>query len=198
MTKDGKLDVSFLRVDKTKKEIPPLEDEQVLKEDGLFYGIGVADYFTTEIIKNGFYHPKKSYVIIYQDSFRDEEGQLGGADFKTPKGIIGIYSAVAYKGGREWYVIFHEIIHSLGFIQGCAPGRVDMSNITHLKYSNDVMSDKDSSAKLIDGKRSEYYDHSNENCQMDLRKSVFLEPTEKNSQLKPRAPNNSACRMSGS
>ena len=34
---------------------------------------------------------------------------------------------------------------------------------------------------------------SNVNCEMDLRKSVFLEPTENDYQLQPRAPN---CKVS--
>ena len=58
------------------------------------------------------------------------------------------------------------------------------------------MSDRDSGAQLLDGKRSEYYGHSNANCEMDLSKSVFLEPTENDAQLKPRAPNGSDCHVS--
>ena len=58
MTKEGKLDVSFLRVDK-KKQIPKFEKKQYRGSDGLSYGIGVSGYFTAQIIKIGFYHPKK-------------------------------------------------------------------------------------------------------------------------------------------
>ena len=71
MTKEGKLDVSFLRVDKTKKQIPKFENKQYRGSDGSSYGIGVTSYFTAQIIKNGFYHPKKTYLIIYQDVFRN-------------------------------------------------------------------------------------------------------------------------------
>jgi hypothetical protein len=60
MTKEGKLDVSFLRVDKTKKQIPKFENKQYRGSDGSSYGIGVTSYFTAQIIKNGFYHPKKN------------------------------------------------------------------------------------------------------------------------------------------
>ena len=48
------------------------------------------------------------------------------------------------------------------------------------------MSDRDSGSKNIDSKKKQYYGHSNKDCPMDLRKSVFLEPTEKNAQLPPR------------
>ena len=201
MTKEGKLDVSFLRVDKTKKQIPKFEKKQYRGSDGSSYGIGVSSYFTAQIIKNGFYHPKKTYLIIYQDVFRnsndngrEEEGQVGAVKFTTPKGPIEIRTAVAYKNGQgpsEWYVIFHEILHSLGFVQFCAPDAVNKED--HLIKSGDIMSDRDSGAQLLDGKRSEYYGHSNANCEMDLRKSVFLEPTENDFQLKPRAYN---CKVS--
>ena len=52
LTKEGKLDVSFLRVDKTKK--------QMHTGDAATYLMGMA-------VKNGFYHPKKLYTIFYQD-----------------------------------------------------------------------------------------------------------------------------------
>ena len=48
------------------------------------------------------------------------------------------------------------------------------------------MSDRDSGSKNIDSKRKQYYGHSNKDCPMDLRKSVFLEPTEQDAQLEPR------------
>ena len=47
------------------------------------------------------------------------------------------------------------------------------------------MSDRGGDENNIDKKRKEYYGHSNINCPMDLRKSAFLEPTEKNFQLQP-------------
>ena len=44
---------------------------------------------------------------------------------------------------------------------------------TTLEQMQHIMSDRDSGAQLLDGKRSEYYGHSNANCEMDLRKSVL-------------------------
>ena len=44
-------------------------------------------------------------------------------------------------------------------------------------------------AYKIDRKSSDYYLHSNLNCEMDLSKSVFLEPTVQDSQLIPRLEN---------
>ena len=41
---------------------------------------------------------------------------------------------------------------------------------------------------FVDKDRVEYYGHSNPECEMDLRKSAFLEPTEEDFQLQPRSP----------
>ena len=49
LTKDGKLDVSFLRVERTKKQIN---------------ADAAATYLTGMAVKNGFYHPKKIYTIF--------------------------------------------------------------------------------------------------------------------------------------
>ena len=53
----------------------------------------------------------------------------------------------------------------------------------------DVMSQIRDSWYKIDRKSSDYYLHSNLNCEMDLSKNVFLEPTDQNSQLIPRLEN---------
>ena len=57
----------------------------------------------------------------------------------------------------------------------------------HLNYEEDIMSDRGGHHYHIDKKRKEYYDHSIPNCEMDLKKSAFLEPTEENFQLQPRS-----------
>ena len=187
MTKEGKVDVSFLRADKTKKEIN--------KDDA-------ATYFTCQIIKNGFYHPKKTYAIFYQDRYKNEWGQVGQGPFTTPNGMIEIRTAVIYlakepfKNAYTPYI--HEMIHALGFLQHCAPCREKSGTNSHCYLGLDIMSEQADSEKgfNVDKKSNEYFGHSNDNCQADLKKSVFLEPTEKDAQFKPRAPNNSECRVS--
>ena len=179
-TKDGKLDVSFLRVDRTKK--------QINTGDAATYLAGMA-------VKNGFHNPKKIYSIFYQDKYRDEYGQVGQAILFGEKGSIEILSGVTYLGGSNrkkyaWKVNLHELIHALGFVQLCAPAAVTEKNSKwgkndHLSYDGDIMSDKGGDANHVDKKKSEYYDHSNSNCPMDLKKSAYLEPTENEFQLLP-------------
>jgi len=178
LTKDGKLDVSFLRVDRTKKQIN-VDD--------------AATYLAVTAVKNGFYHPKKIYTIFYQDKYRDEEGQVGQAMLIGEKGNVEIVSGVTYLGrGTQdaWKIHLHEIFHALGFVQLCAPGVVTEKNSRwgkndHLKYSGDIMSNMGGDANNIDKKNTEYFGHSNLNCPMDLKKSAYLVPTEEKPQLLP-------------
>lgn len=178
LTKEGKLDVSFLRVDKTKK--------QMQIGDAATYLMGMA-------VKNGFYHPKKLYTIFYQDKYRDEGGQVGDVKILLDKGLVEVNGGVTYMGGYpqdNWSIHLHELFHALGFVQLCAPNAtIDKSSRwgkdDHLSIYGDIMSDRWADKNHIDKKRKEYYGHTNANCPLDLRKSAFLEPTEENFQLQP-------------
>ena len=178
LTKEGKLDVSFLRVDKTKK--------QMQIGDAATYLMGMA-------VKNGFYHPKKLYTIFYQDKYRDEGGQVGDVKILLDKGLVEVNGGVTYMGGYpqdNWSIHLHELFHALGFVQLCAPNAtIDKSSRwgkdDHLSIDGDIMSDRWADKNHIDKKRKEYYGHTNTNCPLDLRKSAFLEPTEENFQLQP-------------
>ena len=81
----------------------------------------------------------------------------------------------------------------LGFTQLCASGHAKTGpekwrrRQDHLKQAGDIMSDRDSGNRNVDRRREEYYGHSNKNCEMDLRKSAYLEPTEEDFQLQPRS-----------
>ena len=188
LTKDGKLDVSFLRLPITKKQLNKHEDGTV--------------FIAAETVRNGFYHPKKLYTIFYQDAYKREWGQVGDAILETPTGKVEVVGGVTYLGSEmgtkdAMNPHLHELFHALGFVQLCAPKAVIEKNSRwgkndHLSFTNDIMSDRDSGSKNIDIKRKQYYGHSNKDCPMDLRKSVFLEPTEKDAQLEPRTEN---CKM---
>ena len=103
LTKEGKLDVSFLRVDKTKK--------QINSGDAATYLMGMA-------VKNGFYHPKKIYTIFYQDSYKREWGQVGDVKLFLELGVhVEIVGGVTYLGGdslsNAWIPHLHELFHVL-------------------------------------------------------------------------------------
>ena len=194
LTKEGNLDVSFMRVAKTKNQINWSKD--------------AAGFFASEAVRHGFYKPKKLYSIFYQDEYNYEWGQAGNAMLNSPSGDIEVVMGVTYLGrpGADVMDGFHpnehELFHSLGFVQLCAPGAVIERNSPwgkndHLGkqspgYKNDVMSDGGADLYymdlFVDKDRVEYYGHSNPECEMDLRKSAFLEPTEEDFQLQPRSP----------
>ena len=183
LTKEGKLDVSFLRVDKTKKQINAGD---------------AATYFMGMAVKNGFYHPKKLYTIFYQDRYKNEWGQVGDAELYTSSGMVEINGGVTYLGYRTtsdaWVPHLHELFHTLGFVQLCAPGAKNdpgskWRKMDHLKFEGDIMSDRGGDTRNIDKKRNQYYGHSNTDCPLDLKKSAYLEPTEEDAQLQPRSPN---------
>ncbi len=184
LRENGELDISFLRVNKSKKEINRLEN--------------AAGYFTGMAALNGFHHPKKVYAIFYQDYYGREWGQVGDAIFSGSKGEVEIASGVTYLGFNDapikeaWIPNTHELFHALGFVQLCAPNAIvergsSWGKNDHLNTMNDIMSDRGGDFYGIDTKRNQYYDHSNPECEMDLKKSAFLEPTEENFQLQPRS-----------
>ena len=183
LTINGDTDISFLRVNKTKNEINSLDN--------------AAGYFTGMAALNGFHHPKKIYAIFYQDHYGREWGQVGDAIFSGPKGDVEMASSIIYLGGdgpiREaWIPNTHELFHALGFVQLCAPSAIIERNSAwgkndHLNIMNDIMSDRGGDLYGVDPKRNQYYDHTNENCEMDLKKSAYLIPTEETFQLQPRS-----------
>ena len=183
VTLNENIDISFLRVNKTKKQINRLDN--------------AAGYFTGMAALNGYHHPKKIYAIFYQDHYGGEWGQVGDAIFSGPNGEVEIASGVIYLGGdgpiREaWIPNTHELFHALGFVQLCAPSAIiernsDWGKNDHLNNMNDIMSDRGGDLYGIDPKRNQYFDHSNENCEMDLNKSAYLFPTEETFQLQPRS-----------
>ena len=86
LTKDGKLDVSFLRLPITKKQLNKHEDGTV--------------FIAAETVRNGFYHPKKLYTIFYQDAYKREWGQVGDAILETPTGKVEVVGGVTYLGSE--------------------------------------------------------------------------------------------------
>ena len=186
MTKDGKVDVSFIRLNITNKELGARDTPR---------------YLGKHILRNGFYHPKKIYAIFYQDRIGETWAQVEGTILMTPTGPTEVMMGIMYLGfdsiGNFPKPYLHEMIHTLGFVQLCAPGAIGIQGMNaglggddHLRYRGDVMSQIwDDGSYKIDRKSSDYYLHSNLNCEMDLSKSVFLEPTVQDSQLIPRLEN---------
>ena len=152
---DGKLDVSFVRLNLTRKEIDkPDEPSEVIFR---------------ELYRQGFNNPKKVYAIFsgFKTKFGNSRGGTAGPLFTVLYGP----AIKSYSSKDMEIVILHELFHTQGAAYGCGKRTYDYA---HVKGS-DVLG-KDKITTTIDGKNDTYYKHGIEGCP-DLSDSVFLTPT---------------------
>lgn len=160
LTKDGKLDVSFVRTKFSNKELA--ED----KYDGIT-SQGFYDY----VYNLGFNNPKKIYVILA--GFYSLRGKNIGGEAGPGYAIIFMNHCKSLKNCGK--IMLHEAFHSNGAVYGCGKG----AKHGHMKKNSDLMGSNSNGYK-IDSKNDSYYRHSIERCP-DLANSVYLTPTSKNS-----------------
>jgi len=156
--KNGKLDISFARLNLTRKQI-----DEPDHPNGLIY---------KELFKQGFNNPKKVYAIIsgFNSKHGNSDGGEGGPLFTILYGpAINSYGSK----GME-IVILHELFHTQGAAYDCGKRTYRGA---HVKGS-DVLGSGDVTTK-IDSKNDTYYKHGIEGCP-DLADSIFLTPTSKN------------------
>ena len=152
---DGKLDVSFVRLNLTRKEIDK------------------PDYPTRiiwrELFRQGFNNPKKVYAIFsgFKTKHGNSHGGVGGPLFTILYGP----AIKSYESENMEIIILHELFHTQGAAYDCGKRTYDGA---HVKGS-DVLG-KNKTTTIIDGKNDTYYKHSIEGCP-DLSDSVFLTPT---------------------
>ena len=163
-TKDGKLDVSFVRMNFSQKDVG--HDS---RGDG-----NTSQGFYDYVYNLGFNNPKKLYFILAGfKSLRKNEGGEGGPGY-----AIGYMKDCKPKSNsRCRKLIIHETFHSNGAVYGC--GKSAKKNDAHMKTNSDIMG-SNSDSYIIDAKNNSYYRHSIEGCP-DLANSVYLTPTSKNS-----------------
>ena len=160
LTKDGKLDVSFVRMKFSNKEVADDKDDGITSQ-------GFYDY----VYNLGFNNPKKLYVIlagIYSLRGKNYGGE-GGPGYSI------IYMNHCKSQTNCGKMIIHEAFHSNGAVYGCGKG----ANHGHMKKNSDLMGSNSDGYK-IDSKNNSYYRHGIEGCP-DLANSVYLTPTSKNS-----------------
>ena len=157
-SKDGKVDVSFARLNLTRKEIN--------KPD---YPAGII---YNELFKQGFNNPKKVYAIF--TGFKSKHGNSDGGE-GGPLFTILYGPAIKSYGSRNMeIIILHELFHTQGAAYGCGKRTYKGA---HVKGS-DILGSGDVSTSL-DSKNNTYYKHSIEGCP-DLADSIFLTPTSEN------------------
>jgi len=152
---DGKLDVSFVRLNLTRKEIDKPDEP--------------SEIIFREVFRQGFNNPKKVYAIFsgFKTKHGNSHGGVGGPLFTILYGP----AIKSYESENMEIIILHELFHTQGAAYDCGKRTYDGA---HVKGS-DVLG-KNKTTTTIDGKNDTYYKHSIEGCP-DLSDSVFLTPT---------------------
>ena len=152
---DGKLDVSFVRLNLTRKEIDKPD-----YPNNIIY---------RELFRQGFNNPKKVYAIF--SGFKTKHGNSHGGEGGPLFTILYGPAIKSYGSKNMEIIILHELFHTQGAAYDCGKRTYDG---THVKGS-DVLG-KNKTTTTIDGKNDTYYKHGIEGCP-DLSDSVFLTPT---------------------
>ena len=157
--KDGKLDITFVRMNISKKELY------------------VPDYPETLIYpylkEKGFDNPKKVYATF--TGFKSKRGNSDGGEGGVPYMVVYTPAVKTYGQPDMDLVILHEMFHAQGAAYACGKRTYKGK---HVKGS-DVLA-KNTVKSPIDSKNDTYYRHDIEGCP-DLAKSVFVTPTAKDS-----------------
>ena len=155
MTKEGKLDVTFVRMNVSKKQL------------------NVPDYPSKMIYhylrQQGFNNPKKVYATF--TGFKSKHGNSDGGEGFVPMMVIYTPAVKTYGQSDMDLVILHELFHSQGAAYGCGKRTYKGA---HVKGS-DILGVNTVTSSL-DSRNDTYYRHDIEGCP-DLAKSVFVTPT---------------------
>ena len=154
--KDGKIDITFVRIDLTIAELKTPKYPQ-----RLIYGLLSKDNYLN--------NPKKTYALF--NGFNSKMGNSHGGSGSPPITTIFIPAVKSYGVKGMDIIILHELFHTQGASYLCGKRTYDGS---HVKGS-DVLG-KNKTTTTIDGKNDTYYKHGIEGCP-DLSDSVFLTPT---------------------
>ena len=159
MTKEGKLDVTFVRMNISKKQLD------------------IPDYPNNLIYpylrKKGFDNPKKVYATFA--GFKTKHGNSDGGEGFVPMMVIYTPAVKTYGQPDMDLVILHELFHAQGAAYGCGKRTYKGA---HVKGSDILAVDTVKSS--LDSRNDTYYRHDIEGCP-DLAKSVFVTPTAKDS-----------------
>jgi len=155
MTKEGKLDVTFVRMNVSKKKL-----------DGPEYPTDIIYNYLRE---KGFNNPKKVYALLA--GFKSKHGNSDGGEGGVAMTVIYIPAVKSYGQPDMDLVILHEWFHTQGASYAC--GKRDDGH-GHVKGSDLLAANTVKSS--IDSKNDTYYRHDIEGCP-DLAKSVFVTPT---------------------
>ena len=157
--KDGKLDITFVRINISKKQLDVPEHPN--------------DIVYRYLREKGFDNPKKVYATF--TGFKSKRGNSDGGEGGVPYMIIYTPAVKSYGQTDMDIVILHEMFHAQGAAYACGKRTYDGK---HVKGSDVLASNKVTTS--IDSNNNTYYRHDIEGCP-DLAKSVFVTPTAEDS-----------------
>jgi hypothetical protein len=158
--KDGKIDITFVRMDLTKSDLRTVKVTETL----MYKWLSKHNYLN---------NPKKTYALFA--GFNAKGGNSHGGSGSPPITTIFIPAVKSYGVTDMDIVILHELFHTQGAAYPCGKRTYDGA---HVKGS-DVLG-KNKTTTTIDGKNDTYYLHGIKDCP-DLSKSVYLTPTAEDS-----------------
>lgn len=190
-TYEGKLDVSFMRIDYTADQVNSL-------------GTDILSLIEHEIKTSGFDATHKLFVVYYDGFFPNDQGYCGLAQ-RPPDGA-GVTAILLLRGydssqdltcprqftksadytGYFEMTILHELLHLMGMVPGCAQhvqdGHVsdNAQDLMYYQYDGSYSP----LYTYLDYHNDDYYNHGNPDCP-DFARSVFLEPLPENAELPP-------------
>jgi len=156
--KDGKIDITFVRMDWTEGELPKYPERKI-------YGL-LSKH-------NHLNNPKKTYAIF--TGFKAKAGDHHGGSGAVPITTIFTPAGMSFGVTEKDKVILHELFHTQGAAYSCGKRTYDGA---HVKGS-DVLA-VNTLSTIIDSKNDTYYLHGMKDCP-DLSKSVYLTPTAEDS-----------------
>ena len=179
LTEEGKVDITFVRLPWTTKEIYEVckqFNEYYYKEKKCEY---IVDFITYYLGQKGLFKRQKIYSILFDIyEFGTGSGYWGhaniydpGVGYPVPWGYT--YLKGCSKDGRKECirVMLHEVIHSFGFTKACHKFSIK-DDPAHQSKKTDIMGH----GNKIDPNNESYYLHGNPNCP-DLADVIYLIPT---------------------
>ena len=159
MTEEGKLDVTFVRMNVSKNQLDVPDSP--------------TDMIYLYLRQKGFNNPKKVYATFA--GFKSKHGNSDGGEGYVPMMIIYAPAVKTYGQPDMDLVILHELFHTQAAAYGCGKRTYKGS---HVKGSDILASGTVTSS--LDSRNDTYYRHDIEGCP-DLAKSVFVTPTAEDS-----------------
>ena len=158
--KDGKIDITFVRMDLTKSDLRTVKVTETL----MYEWLSKHNYLN---------NPKKTYAIF--TGFKAKAGDHHGGSGAVPITTIFTPAGMSFGVTEKDKVILHELFHTQGAAYSCGKRTYDGA---HVKGS-DVLA-VNTLSTIIDSKNDTYYLHGMKDCP-DLSKSVYLTPTAEDS-----------------